>query len=80
MRRLIRRLFGIRRAITKSEAIEAAKRYAESQGWPWREPVAVWERVFRFAVTSNATYKGGNVRVEVRVADGSIAWGVFSAY
>jgi hypothetical protein len=70
------------RAMTKTEALEAAKRVATENDWPWLEPVVVtkkrrWFRVRSWMVHSNADERGCNVRVEVDDAAGRVVRAVF---
>ena len=77
MRKLIRSLLGVRRVIGSAEATDIARRYAAARGWPWLERVRVWEGVFRYLIVTNGPNRGVNVRVEVRVSDGSVAHATF---
>jgi len=64
--------------MTEKDAVERAKAIAESEGWPWIEPVRAngFRRLFsgekRWRVTSNCRNRGMNVRIVLRDVDGSV--------
>jgi hypothetical protein len=58
----------------RERVIEAARRYAEAQGWPWRLPVeAVLSKAAsndrQWSVKTNAFAIGMNARIVVRESD-----------
>lgn len=58
--------------LTKDQAKEIARTEAGRRGWPWTEPVSVDGRLLIYSVRTNASNRGGNVSVRIRIRDGEI--------
>jgi hypothetical protein len=66
--------------MSKSQAIEIARRHALSCGWHWIEPIYAKKRVaflcfyptWEWEVISNADRRGGNVRILIRDHDQTV--------
>lgn len=78
MKRMLRRLVGIKSAIARDEAIALARKHVETMGWPWQEPLMVQEGITTFWIMTNADYRGGNVNIHLKVDDGSIVSSAFA--
>lgn len=65
--------------MTEYDAIQIAKAVAETEKWPWRQPVSAtrYRTFFIFGraiwyVMSNADQQGGNVNVQIDDTTGEI--------
>ena len=62
--------------IDAATARQIARAECSRRGWPFVEPVRVYERLRDFRVWTNARARGGNVEIVVRASDGAVtrAW------
>jgi len=72
---------------TKSELIEIARAAAESEGWPWQEPVEVmkprrWILIgsLQWELMTAAEYRGGNVDIMINDKTGKVIGKSFYPY
>lgn len=69
---VIRRICGLTVTVSRDEAIRIAVDYCAKAGWPWQLPVHVSEGLCVYHMMTNASMKGGNVFIRVRVTDGKV--------
>ena len=62
----------LRRRVSRDQAMEIARIYAEAQGWPWSEPVKVFRQLGTWRVMTAADVRGGNVNVWVNPWSGRV--------
>lgn len=66
------------RRLSKDELVILAREYANSQGWPWTEPIIVQRGLFRALVRTNCQMKGSNVNVHMNVRTGEVVHSGFA--
>ena len=69
---LLRRLLGIRSAITEEQALDHAREWARSQQLPFDPPCRILAGLKRYRVISRADGIGGNVVVTIDCRDGRV--------
>jgi hypothetical protein len=80
VRALIRSLLGIRHVVAKATAVAAAKEECLNRGWPWVEPVHVFEGPIEYRIMTSAGMRGGNVTVRVRCTDARVVGSGLAPY
>ncbi len=58
--------------LSKSEALDAAKRACRESGHSWTEPVEVNERAGEFLVVTNSAVLGGNLFIRIDATSGHV--------
>jgi hypothetical protein len=67
-----------RRPVSKAEAEQIARAYAEAKGWPWEQPVRVYREFRAWRVFTTADMRGGNVTVSVNAFNRKVRRGGFA--
>ena len=70
MLRLLRNVLMIPVSLSAPQAVEAAKRFCDAQGWPWRTPIRVTLGLRKYRVVTNADAVGGNIFLDVDCSTG----------
>jgi hypothetical protein len=73
---LLRKMLGVRCSVDRSRAIALAQEYCKHAGYEWVEPVHVEERLRHYWIWTNSDRRGGNVSVQIRCEDGTVAQAV----
>lgn len=58
--------------LSKAEAIEIARAECERRDLPFLDPVSVTRGIWRITVFAHSTFRGGNVRVQLRARTGDV--------
>jgi len=68
----VRRILGIKKRLSREDALRVAEQHCVAVGFPWVRPVRVIERLRAFEVWTRADCMGGNVIITVDLATGKI--------
>jgi hypothetical protein len=70
---MIRRLLGIRLALTEEDALRIAKKHCLDREWEWLEPIRVSFGVSGYRIMTNANVIGGNISLWVNGMTGEVS-------